>query len=189
MARTSKGRAIVISPASNMTNFLKVGYATTGVATGSLLSLSPIFDSPSLLQLANLTMNMSPRSQRSSRAGSQSGDDEDEPELAFQVVVFKKITNERVPFGLDVDTITKFFTGLFTFSNQERRDEFEKTTKNLIGNPKHHFLAITALVFDADVQDIVHTIIAASLYTHDQSNGSFIFNLGVLERGDPKVVC
>ena len=132
-------------------------------------------------------MNMSPRSQRSSRAGSQSGDDEDEPELAFQVVVFKKITNERVPFGLDVDTITKFFTGLFTFSNQERRDEFEKTTKNLIGNPKHHFLAITALVFDADVQDIVHTIIAASLYTHDQSNGSFIFNLGVLDRGDPKV--
>ncbi len=133
MARTSTGRAIVIRPASIMSNFLQVGYATTGVAIESLLNLSPIYPSPSLLGLANLRMNVSPRSERSSRAGSQAGSppgsgSEDEADLAFHVVVFKKPINPKVPIGLDSASIAQFFGGLFQFANQDVRDDVEKTS-------------------------------------------------------------
>jgi hypothetical protein len=37
------------------------------------------------------------------------------------------------------------------------------------------------------VNDLIHTIIAVVLYTHDHNNSTFIFNLGVLDRGDPQV--
>jgi hypothetical protein len=34
---------------------------------------------------------------------------------------------------------------------------------------------------------MIHAIVGAALYMHDNKNGSFIFTLGVLDRGDPQV--
>jgi hypothetical protein len=64
-----------------------VGYSTKGVAHAPLNSLLPIYPSHTILQLALLKRKVSARTQRA-------GDpDVDTGELAFMVVIFKKINN------------------------------------------------------------------------------------------------
>jgi hypothetical protein len=157
MARTTVTRSIVIKPASTLTDFLKNGYATTGVAIGSLLSLSSIYPSPSLLRLANLQTNISKRSQRAGARSPIASDTStvsvdshslQDSEHAFQVVVFKKLTNQLVPKGIDSELLVNFFSSQFTFGNAKERNEFEAATKYQIATPNYHVLCITALVYD-----------------------------------------
>jgi hypothetical protein len=51
MVPISHSRNIVIRPASVLMDFLGAGYATKGVAVASLKSLSPIYNSPSIIRL------------------------------------------------------------------------------------------------------------------------------------------
>jgi hypothetical protein len=94
MARTAVQRSITFDPSSRLTHFLGVGYSTKGVALAPLNSLSPIYPSRTILQLALLKRKVSARTQRA-------GDpDVDTDELAFMVVMFKKIKNKNLPPGL-----------------------------------------------------------------------------------------
>jgi hypothetical protein len=52
MARTTVQRSITFDPSSQLNNFLGVGYSTKGVALAPLNSLSPIYPSRTILQLA-----------------------------------------------------------------------------------------------------------------------------------------
>ena len=132
MARTTVTRSIVIKPASTLTEFLKNGYATTGVAIGSLLSLLSIYPSPSLLRLANLQTNISKRSQRAGARSPIASDTSNtvsvdshslqDSEHAFQVVIFKKLTNQLVPKGIDSESLVNFFSSQFTFGNAKRKE-------------------------------------------------------------------
>jgi hypothetical protein len=79
MARTAVQRSITFDPSSRLTDFLGVGYSTTGVAVASLTSLSPIYPSRTILQLSRLKREVSARTQRA-------GDpDVATDELAFMV--------------------------------------------------------------------------------------------------------
>jgi hypothetical protein len=108
-------------------------------------------------------------------------------EHAFQVVVFKKLTNQLVPKGIDSESLVNFFSSQVTFGNAKERNEFEAATKYQIATPNYHVLCITALVYDPVQKIMIHAIVGAALYMHDNKNGSFIFTLGVLDRGDPQV--
>jgi hypothetical protein len=89
MARTAVQRWITFDPSSRLTDFLGVGYSTKGVALAPLNSLSPIYPKRTILQLALLKRKVSARNQRA-------GDPEvDTGELAFMVVMFKKINNKK----------------------------------------------------------------------------------------------
>lgn len=206
-------RYIDIQPAATVTNFLKAGYCSTGVAIGSLYSLASIYGSASILRLANLQTNIS---QRSHRAGARSPTPFDasvasvasadsktttadskstiadskvllQSTHAFQVVVFKKLNNPKLPTGIDSESLVKFFVSLFDFKDAKVKREFEVATKNHLSLPTYHTLCITALVYDASTNLMVHSIVGAALYMYDHKNGSFIFTLGVLDRGDPAV--
>jgi hypothetical protein len=73
-----------------------------------LTSLSPIYPSRTILQLSLLKRKVSVRTQRA-------GDpDVDIDELAFMVVMFKKINNKNLPPGLTLEVFASFFTNLFT---------------------------------------------------------------------------
>jgi hypothetical protein len=60
MARTAVQRSITFDPSFQLTDFLGVGYSTTGVALAPLNSLSPIYPSCSILQLALLKRKFLP---------------------------------------------------------------------------------------------------------------------------------
>jgi hypothetical protein len=57
MARTAVQRWITFDPSSRLTDFLGVGYSTTGVALAPLNSLLPIYPSDTIIQLALLKRN------------------------------------------------------------------------------------------------------------------------------------
>jgi hypothetical protein len=96
MARTTVERSITFDCYSRLTNFLGVGYSTKGVALATLKKLSPMFPSPSIPQLSELKPRISPRTQRADDP------DVDSHELAFLVVMFKKITNKNLPPSLSM---------------------------------------------------------------------------------------
>jgi hypothetical protein len=80
MARTAVQRSITFDPSSQLsTDFLGAGYSTKGVALAPLNSLSHIYPSRTILQLALLKRKVSAQTQRA-------GDpDVDTDELAFMV--------------------------------------------------------------------------------------------------------
>ncbi len=183
MARTAVQRSITFDPSSRLTDFLGVGYSTTGVAVAPLTSLSPIYPSRTILQLSLLKRKVSARTQRA-------GDpDVAVDELACMVVMFKKIKNKNVPPGLTVETLSSFFTDLFTYQTSEEKQSFKTKTAALLVNPNYHVLAITVPVFD--VQDpsklLTHFIVGAALFMFDNKRGSFISCLGVVDKGSPGV--
>jgi hypothetical protein len=91
MARTAVQRSITFDPSSRLTDFLGVVYSATGVAMAPLTSLSPIYPSHTILQLSLLKQKVSARTQRA-------GDpDVAIDELAFMVVMFKKVNNKNLP--------------------------------------------------------------------------------------------
>jgi hypothetical protein len=181
-------RGILMEPASNIFDFILRGYATTGFGIGTLLSLSTIYPTPSLLRLANLHTKVSDRSQRAdARASPRPSVDSDNP-LALHVVLFKKLANQNIPSELGSDAFLKFFTAQFSFGNSTKAlEEFQQTTSRLIAHPSYHILAITALVYSPDTNRMIHAIIGAALYMHDQNNGTFVFTIGVHDRGDPNL--
>jgi hypothetical protein len=102
MARTAVQLWITFNPSSQLIDFLGVGYSTKGVMLAPLNSLSPIYPSHTILQLALLKRKVSARAQRA-------GDpDVDTDELAFMVVMFKKINNKNLPPGLTVEAFFSF---------------------------------------------------------------------------------
>jgi hypothetical protein len=91
MAHNAVQHPITFDPSSRLTDFLGVGYSTTGVAVAPLNSISPIYPSRTILQLALLKRKVSAQTQRA-------GDpDVDTVEPAFLVVIFKKINNKNIP--------------------------------------------------------------------------------------------
>jgi hypothetical protein len=146
-----------------------------------------IYPSTSLLRLANLHTNVSDRSQRAdARASRPSGDSD--TALAFHVILFKKLANQNIPPELGSEAFLKFFTAQFSFGHSPTlQEDFKKTTSRLIANQSYHILAITALVYSPEASRMIHAIIGAVLYMHDQNNGSFVFTLGVHDRGDPNL--
>jgi hypothetical protein len=183
MARTAVQRSITFDPSSRLTDFLGVGYSTTGVAVAPLNSLSPIYPSHTILQLSLLKRKVSARTQRA-------GDpDVDTDELAFMVVMFKKINNKNLPPGLSVEAFSSFFTDLFTYQTSGERHSFKTNIASLLVNPNYHVLVITVPVFD--VQDpsklLTHFIVGAALFMFDNKRGSYINCLGVVDKGTPGV--
>jgi hypothetical protein len=183
MARTAVQRWITFDRSSRLTDFLGVDYSTKGVALAPLNSLSHIYPSRTILQLALLKRNVSARTQRA-------GDpDVDTDELAFMVVMFKKINNKNLPPGLTVEALSSFFTDLFTYQTSEERHAFKTNNASLLVNPNYHVLAITVPVFD--VQDpsklLTHFIVVAALFMFDNKRGSNINCLGVVDKGTPGV--
>jgi hypothetical protein len=93
MARTAFKRPISFDPSSQLTNFLGVGYSTKGVVLATLKNLSLIHLIPTILQLSLLKQKIAARTQRAGYP------DVDTDELAFMVVMFKKINNKNLPPG------------------------------------------------------------------------------------------
>jgi hypothetical protein len=184
MARTAVQRSITFNPSSRLTDFLGVGYSTKGVALVPLNSLSPIYPSRTILQLALLKRKVSAQTQRA-------GDpDVDTGELAFMVVMFKKINNKNLPPDLTVEAFSSFFTNLFTYqTTSEERHAFKTNNASLLVNPNYHVLEITVPVFD--VQDpsklLTHFIVGADLFMFDNKRGSYVNCLGVVDKGTPGV--
>ena len=180
MAPTGIPRSITFDPASRINDFLGSGYSSKGVAEASLSSLSPMYPSASILWLSNLQRNSSPRTERA-------GDIKvDADETAFSVVMFNRI-NHNLPSGLSAESISDFFTALFTFPSPEDADAHRNHIMTLIGNPHYSVLAITAPMFSVeDPNTLFHHIVAAVLYTKSNTNGTFIAFLGCCEKGDPK---
>jgi hypothetical protein len=179
MARTAVQRSITFDPSSRLTDFLGVGYSTTGVAVAPLTSLSPIYPSCTILQLSLLKQKVSARTQRA-------GDpDVDIGELALVVVMFKKINNKNLPPGLTVVAFSSFFTDFFTYQTSEEKHAFKTNIASLLVNPNYHVLAITVPLFD--VQDpsklLTHFIVGAALFMYDNKRGSYINCLGVVDKG------
>jgi hypothetical protein len=73
-----------------------------GVALASLKNLSPIYPSPSILQLSELKRKLSAQTQR---AGNP--DDVNSDELAFLVVMIKKINNKKLSPGRTLESLSK----------------------------------------------------------------------------------
>jgi hypothetical protein len=118
MVRTAVQRLNTFDPSSRLIDFLGVGYSTTGVVVAPLNSISPIYPSRTILQVALLKQKVSARTQRA-------GDpDVDTYELAFMVVMFKKINNKNIPSGLTVEAFSSFFTDLFTYQTSGERHSF-----------------------------------------------------------------
>jgi hypothetical protein len=179
MARTAVQRWITSDPSSRLTDFLGVGYSTKCFALAPLNSLSPIYPSRTILQLALLKRKVSSRTQRA-------GDpDVDTDELAFMVVMFKNSNNNNLPPGLTVEAFSSFFTDLFTYQTSEGRHAFKTNNASLLVNPNYHILVITIPVFD--VQDpskfLTHFIVGAALFMFDNKRGSYINCLGVVDKG------
>jgi hypothetical protein len=86
MARTAVQRSITFDPSSRLTDFLGLGYSTKGVALAPLNSLSPIYPSRTILQLALLKRKVSARTQRAGKP------DVDTDKLAFMVVTFPQVS-------------------------------------------------------------------------------------------------
>jgi hypothetical protein len=146
MKRTVVQRWITFDPASRLTEFLGAGYSTKDVALAPLNSLSPIYPSRTILQLALLKRKVAARTQRA-------GDpDVDTDELAFMVVMFKKINNKNLPPGLTLEAFSSFFTNSFTYQTSEERHVFKTNIASLLVNPNYHVLAITVSVFDVKTQ-------------------------------------
>jgi hypothetical protein len=183
MVSTAVQRWITFDPSSRLTDFLGAGYSTKGVALASLNSLSPIYPSHTILQLALLKRKVSARTQR---AG---GPDVDTNELAFMVVMFKEINNKNLPPGLTVEAFSSFFTNLFTYQTSEERHAFKTNNASLLVNPNYHVLTITVPVFD--VQDpsklLTHFIVGAALFMFDNKRGSYFNCLGAVDKGTPGV--
>jgi hypothetical protein len=160
-----------------------VGYSTKGVALAPLNSLSPIYPSRTILQLALLKRNVSAQTQRA-------GDpDVDTDKLAFVVVMFKKIKNKNLPPGLTVEAFSSYLTDLFMYQNSEERHAFKTNIASLLVNPKYHVLAITVPMFDAQDPSklLTHFIVGAALFMFDNKRGSYINCLGVVNKGTPGV--
>jgi hypothetical protein len=183
MARTAVQRWITFDPSSQLTDFLGVGYSTKGIALAPLNSISPIYPSRTILQLALLKRKVSARTQRAGDPDVETG------ELAFMVVMFKKINNKNLFSGLTVEAFYSFFTDLFTYQTSEERQAFKTNNASLLLNPNYHLLAITVPVFD--VQDtsklLTHFIVGAALFIFDNKRGSYINCLGVVDKGTPGV--
>jgi hypothetical protein len=148
-----------------------------------LNSLSTIYPSHTILQLSLLKQKVSARTQRA-------GDpDVDIDELAFMVVMFKKINNKNIPPGLTVEAFSSFFTNLFTYQTSGERHSFKTNIASLLVNHNYHVLAITVPVFD--VQDpsklLTHFIVGAALFMFDKKCGSYINCLGAVDKGTPGV--
>jgi hypothetical protein len=179
MARTAVQRSITFDPSSRLTDFLGVGYSTTGVAVAPLTSLSPIYPSRTILQLSLHKRKVSARTQRA-------GDpDVVIDELAFMVVMFKKMNNKNLSPGLTVEAFSSFFTDLFTYQTSEEKHAFRTKMASLLVNPNYHVLLITVPVFD--VQDpsklLTHYIVGAVLFMFDNKRGSYVNCLGVVDKG------
>jgi hypothetical protein len=180
MARTAVQRSITFDPSSRPTDFLGVGYSTTGVAVACLTSLSPIYPSRTILQLSLLKRKVFARIQ------SAGNPDVAIDELAFMVVMFKKINNKNLPPGLTVEAFSSFFTELFTYQTSGERHSFKTNIASLLVNPNYHVLVINVPVFD--VQDpsklLTHFIVGAALIMFDNNKrGSYINCLGVVDKG------
>jgi hypothetical protein len=183
MARTAVQCSITFNPSSRLTDFLGVYYSTKYVALAPLNSLSPIYPSRTILQLALLKRKVSARTQRA-------GDpDVDTKELAFMVVMFKKVNNKNLSPGLTVKAFSSFFTNLFTYQTLEERHAFKTNNASLLVIPNYPVLAITVPVFD--VQDpsklLTHFIVGAALFMFDNKRGSSINCSGVVDKGTPGV--
>jgi hypothetical protein len=144
-----------------------------------LTSISPIYPSRIIFQLSLLKRKVSARSQR---AGNP---DVDIDELAFMVVMFKKINNKNLPPGLTVEAFSSFFTDLFTYQTSEEKHAFKTNIASLLVNPNYHVLAITVPVFDVkDLSKLLtHFIVGAALFMFDNKRGSYINCLGVVDKG------
>jgi hypothetical protein len=183
MVRTAVQRLITCDPSSRHTDFLGVGYSTKGVALAPLNSLSHIYPSRTILQLALFKRKVSAQSQRA-------GDpDVDIDELAFMVVMIKKINNKSLPPGLTVEAFSSFSTDLFTYQTSEERHAFKTNNASLLVNPNYHVLAITVPVFDVQYPSklLTHFIVGAALFMFDNKRGSYINCLGVVDKGTPGV--
>jgi hypothetical protein len=162
---------------------LELVFSTTGVALAPLNSLSPIYPSRTILQLALLKRKVSAQTQRA-------GDpDVDTDKLAFMVVMFKKVNNKNLPPGLTVEAFSSFFTNLFPYQTSGESHAFKTNNASLPVNPNYHVLAITVPVFD--VQDpsklLTHFIVGAALFMFDNKRGRNINCLGVVDKGTPGV--
>jgi hypothetical protein len=180
MAPISNSRNLVVHPASVLIDFLGAGYASKGVGVASLKSLVSIYDTPSLLRLGNLQPNLSHRAERAGAPQPTAT-----TETAFQVVFFKKL-GRNVPTGITSKSLLAFFVAQFSYGTPRIKRDFIETTQYLVDNNTYHKLAITALVFDPNENSMVHYIVGAAVFMHDK-NGSFIFTIGVHDKGDPRV--
>jgi hypothetical protein len=183
MAGTAVQRWTAFDPSSRLTDFLGVGYSSTGVAVAPLTSLSPIYSSRTILQLSLLKRKVSAQTQRA-------GDpDVDTGKLAFMVVMFKEINNKNLPPGLTVEAFSSFFTDLFTYQTSGERQSFKTNIASLLVNPNYHVLAITIPVFDVQYPSklLTHYIVGAALFMFDNKRGSYINCLGVVDKGTPSV--
>jgi hypothetical protein len=184
MARTAVQRLITFDPLSRLTDFLGVSYSTKGVALSPLNSLSPIYPSRTILQLALLKRKVSARTQR---AGDPNVDTD---ELAFMVVMFKKLNNKNLPPGLTVESFSNFFTDLFTYRPNFRGETcIQEKQRFITCQPKLPHLAITVPV--SGVQDpsklVNHFILGAALFMFDNKRGSYVNCLSVVDKGSPDV--
>jgi hypothetical protein len=111
----------MFDPSSRLTDFLGVGYSTNGVAVAPLTSLSPIYPSRTILQLSLLKQKVSARTQRA-------GDpDVDIDDLAFMVLMFKKINNKNLPPGLTLEASLPFLP-ICSPTNLQRRNMHSRQT-------------------------------------------------------------
>jgi hypothetical protein len=172
--------SITFDPASwIIIDFLGSGYSIKGVAQASLSSLLPIYPSNTLIWLSNLQRKLSPKTEQ---AGNKKVDAE---ESAFLVVMCIRINHNLLP-GLLAESISNFFTSLFTFPSPVEADAHRNHIVDLIANPHYSILAITVPMFSVeDLITLFHYIVAAVLYKKDNKNGTFIAFLGCCEKGDP----
>ena len=187
-ATSNQTRRIVISPASIVTDFVGLGFASQGMAQSSLENLSPVYGTDSILHLASLRPYTSAREQR--HQGRDQGEDQpkvpDSEVPSFQIFLFKKVT-PNLPDCLAADQIVHFFDSQFSFPSDKAKNEFQTAADFIVSSALYHVLAITILVYNPEEKRLTHRLIGCSLYIHDK-NGSFIFTIGVLDRGDPNVV-
>ena len=169
---------MVFKEGRHLTDFLGRKYSTSGVAKASLLSLLPIYPKTSVENLSKLQRQTSTRSEQ---AGDTSPPDN---EPALMVVLFKKF-QKNIPSGITSDTLADFFTSLFTYSTPESRLAYHKSTSSLLVSAHYYVLAITAPMFANNGDELLHHIIASTLYMYDNKHGSYVVLLGVTDRGYP----
>jgi hypothetical protein len=94
-------------------------------------------------------------------------------ESAVLVVMFKRI-NHNLPLGLSAESISNFFTSLFTFPSSGAAAAHRNHIMDLIVNPHYSVLAITVPMFSVDdPSTLFHYIVAAVLFTYDKKSGTF----------------
>ncbi len=135
MANTLRLR---FQPATRLTDFLGLGYNTTGVGSGSLESLLPIYPQISLIRLASLHRRITPRAER---AGDKIDDDDEEPCLT--VHLFKKFSG-NLPLGISLEAFITFFADLFVYDTPADKTAQREKLGVILSGGYYFILAITA---------------------------------------------